>query len=861
MKFYNKPIKEVVEELNSNPEGLSEEESIKRLKEYGPNIIRKKEAVSSLRIFLNQFKSFITWILIIVTIISYFLDKYTDALLILIILVLNTIFGFSQEYKAEKAIAALKKSSSLNAWVVRNGIKKLISAELLVPGDIIIISEGNFIPADARLIEVFNLKTDESLLTGESVPVEKVIYAVNKESVSEQKNMIFSSTLCVYGKAKAIVTSTGMNTEVGKIAGNIQEIKETKTPLIKKINELGRFISISVILIALVIFTVGSIYSKNVIEMFLVSISMAIAAIPEGLPAVITITLALGVQRMAKNNVIIRRLPAVETLGSVNVIAVDKTGTITKNEMTVKSIYTERLMINVTGTGYDARGDFLYENKKINPESIKQILQIAYSCNDADINSLQGDPTELALLVAAKKSNVYLKKYQRVQEIPFSSENKFMATLNKINDRDVYFVKGAPEKLLDMCSYMHVNGRTRWLGSKEKEKIMEMNDLMASKALRVLAFAYSKTNKFENLVFTGLIGMIDPPREEVKSAIETCKKAGIKVIMITGDHKETAKAVAKQVGINGRVITGDKLNELSNNQFNEIVEEISVYARIDPKDKLKIINALKLKGYIVAMTGDGVNDAPALKKSDIGISVESGTDVAKETSEMILKDNNFASIVKAVKEGRGIFENIKKFIYYILSCNIGELLTIVCSVFLGLPLILLPIQILWINLITDGLPALALGTEPIEEGVMSQKPKRKDSAVITKNLGVSMFLSGILMAIGTLFLFKIYNTYYGLEHAQTIAFTTLVAFQMFNAFNARTSKSLFKINLFSNKNMLYAVSSTIVLQLLVIYLWGDFFHVIKLNLTDWFYIAVVSSTVLLFVELRKFFFSKRAESD
>ncbi|MDD5650136.1 MAG: HAD-IC family P-type ATPase [Candidatus Nanoarchaeia archaeon] len=861
MQYQKVHAKEVIEHFNSNLEGISEKEALERFNKYGPNVIKKKESISAFKIFLNQFSSFITWILVVVTILSFLLNKITDGILILVILVLNTILGFIQEYKAEKAIASLKKLTTKNAIVIRDGIKKLIPAELLVPGDIIIIEEGNFVPADARIIESYNLKVDESILTGESLPVEKINFIINKEQITEQKNMVFSSTLCVYGKAKAVVIGTGMNTEIGKIAKNIQEIKETKTPLIKKLNELGKLISISIIIIAVIIFGIGFIYGNNIIDMILVSMSIAIAAIPEGLPAIITITLALGIQKMSKNNVIIRRLPAVETLGSTNVICVDKTGTITKNEMTVQSIYANDMLIDVTGTGYETKGEFLYKDKKFNPEVIEQLLQTAYLCNDADINSLQGDPTEIALLVAAKKSGLQLKNYPRMQEIPFSSEKKYMATLNKIRDRDIYFVKGAPEKILELCSFIEIDGRARWLGTKEKEKIIEMNDLMASKALRVLAFAHSKTNKFENLIFTGLIGMIDPPREEVKEAVETCTKAGIKVVMITGDHKETAKAIAKQVSIFGKLITGDKLDQISTSELINSIDDIAVYARVDPKHKLKIINALKAKGYIVAMTGDGINDAPALKKADIGIAVEAGTDVAKETSEMVLQDNNFASIVKAVKEGRRIFDNIKKFINYILSSNLGELLTILISVFLNFPLILLPLQILWINLVTDGLPALALGTEPEEKDIMLKKPKRKNANVITKDSGMMMLQIGLLMAIGTLFLFKIYNTYFGIEYAQTVAFTSLVMFQMFNVFNTRTTKSIFKTDFFSNKNLLYSVLISVVLQIMIIYLWNDFFHVVKLSLIDWFYIILVSSSVLIFIELRKLFSSKSIENN
>ena len=861
MDYYNKTPKEALYLLNSSSEGLAEQEAAERLKKHGPNSIKKKEAVSPFKILINQFRSFIIWILIIVTVLSFLVNKTVDAVLILIILVLNAAFGFFQEHKAEKAIASLKNLETKYALVMRDGMKKLIPSELLVPGDIIILEEGNFVPADARLIETYNLKTDESILTGESVPVEKVPFIVNKEQIAEQKNMVFSSTMCVYGKAKAIVVKTGMNTEIGKIAQDIQQIKETKTPLIRKLDQIGKLISAGIILIALIIFGIGFLISKEFIEMLLVSISVAVAAIPEGLPAVITITLALGIQRMVKNNVIIRRMPAVETLGSTSVICCDKTGTMTKNEMTVKSIYANNMIIQVTGTGYETKGDFLYDGKKVNPESLKQLLQTAFSCNDADINSLQGDPTELALLVAAKKAITHLKRYPRAQEIPFSSEKKYMATLNKIKDREVYFVKGAPEKVLDMCSYIHIDGRIRWLGKKEKENILEVNNLMASKALRVLGFAFSKTNKFENLIFVGLMGMIDPPREEVKNAIAACKKAGIKVVMITGDHKETAKAIAKQIGIEGKLITGEYLDSISSEKLRDIVEDISVYARVDPKHKVKIINALKSNGHIVAMTGDGINDAPALKKADIGIAVDSGTDVAKETSEMILKDNNFASIVKAVREGRGIYENIKKFVCYLLSCNLGELLTVFIAVILGFPLALLPIQILWINLVTDGLPALSLGIEPIEEDVMLKKPRKKNSVIINKKTGLVILLSGILMAAGTLFLFGVYNLRYGMQYAQTMAFSSLVMFQVFNALNVRSEKSLFKTKFFSNKKLLHALLITLALQMMVIYAWKNFFSVISLGIIDWIYLILVSSSIFVFSEVRKYFASKSIEAD
>ncbi len=859
MPFYNKTVEETLKELNTSEKGLSEEETEKRLKQYGKNELKKKESISQLKIFLNQFKNYIIWILFAVVLISIFLQRFIDAGIILAILILNAVLGFVQEFKAEKTIRELSKLTSPHAIVIRDNKKQIISAEELVPGDIIIIETGNYIPADARIIESFNLKVDESILTGESTSVDKNTEITEKEQVTEQKNMLFSSTLCVYGKAKAVVTTTGMKTEIGKIAKEIQKIKETKTPLLEKLNELGKTISIGIIIISLFIFLIGSLLSKDIINTFLVAITIAVAAIPEGLPAIITITLALGLQALSKKNVLVRRLPAVETLGSTTIIASDKTGTLTKNEMTVKKIFMNNNIIEVTGEGYDTEGNFKYDHKKVKLEDLKQLMQIAYLCNNSDLNSLTGDPTELALKVVAKKSKVNIKKYEKVDEIPFSSEEKYMATKHTTGKREFYYFKGAPEKILDMCSYVHINGRTKWMSKKDKEKILNIGEEMASEALRVLGFAYSKGKSTKNLVFTGLIGMIDPPRKEVKGAIELAEKAGVRVIMITGDHKETAKAIAKEVGITGKIITGEDIDNMTNYELKKLSKDINVYARVTPKHKIKILETLDPKKEVIAMTGDGVNDAPALKKADIGISLESGTDVAKQASEMILKDNNFSSIVDAIEIGRGIYRNIKKFIYYLLSCNLGELITIFIATVFGFPLVLLPIHILWVNLVTDGFPALALGMEPVEKSVMHSKPRKKNSPIINKKNAVNMILSGILIAAGTLFMFKIYNNYFGLMYAQTISFTTLMMFQMFNALNARTSDSIFKTDFFSNKKLLYAIALSILLQIIIIYLFGSLFQVTQLTLIDWLYVMLVSSSILIFMEIRKFIFKKETQ--
>ncbi|MDD5133591.1 MAG: calcium-translocating P-type ATPase, SERCA-type [Candidatus Nanoarchaeia archaeon] len=854
MPFYDKSTKEVLDVLNTDlTKGLTEKEASDRLEKYGLNSIKAKESKGPIKIFLSQFTNILVIILVVVALISLFIGRFSDFVLILVILLLNAILGFVQEYKAEKALKALKKLAAFKANIIRDGIKKTIDSEELVPGDIILIEQGSNIPADARLIEAINLKLDESILTGESLPVEKNTDKLKSDIVvSDQKNMIFSSTTCVYGHAKAVVVETGMQTEIGKIAYSLKTIKETETPLQINIKKLGTFISIAIVLICLITFCIGYYIDRNLIDTFLVATSLAVAAIPEGLPAIITITLALGLQRMLKRNSLIRKLNAVETLGSTTVIATDKTGTITKNEMTVKEIFINDELVKVTGEGYDIKGDFLYNNRKIDIEELQPLMQVAYSCNNADLEYKSGDPTELALLTAVAKSNLKIKPYLRIKEIPFSNEKKFMATSHRIKDREVYYFKGAPEKIMEFCSYYYINGRTKWFGKEEREEILKTLNNMGSRALRVLAFAYSKTDKPENLVFVGLMGMIDPPRPEVKDAIDLCERAGIKVIMITGDHKETAKAIAQQVGIKGKVITGEQLDKLSKKDFKSLIDDIAVYARVTPKHKLRIVEALQEKEHVVAMTGDGVNDAPALKAADIGIAVERGTDIAKQESDMILLDNNFASIVAAVKEGRGIYSNIKKFINYLLSCNLGEILTIFIATIIGLPLMLLPIQILWINLITDGLPALALGLEPIEKDIMTKPPRKKKESIITKSNIINMSLIAILMAIGTLFIFKLYNYYYNLEYARTMAFSTLVMFQMFNAVNSRSESSVFKAGLFTNKKLLYALGLSILLQLIIIYFSSSLFGVVSLKLIDWIYVLLISASVFVFVEIKKF---------
>jgi len=835
-----KRIKDIFKEFKTSEKGLTKKQARERLEKYGFNELKEKSKLSLITLFINQFKSLIVGILIIAIIISAFLGEKVNAIVIIIILLANAIIGFIQEYKADNAIKALKKLTALQALVIRDNKKIRISAKELVPGDLVILETGDKIPADLRLIETIDFYTNESSLTGESSPIKKTIENIEESKIiAEKKNMAFSSTTVTRGRGKGIVTSTGIETEIGKIAEFVTTIETDRTPLQIKLDEAGRYIVAITLIIAAVVFLTGLTKGIGMLEIFLASISLAVAAVPEGLPAVVTISLALGVKDMAKKHALVRKLPAVETLGGVTVIATDKTGTLTENEMTVKEIFTNNNLISVTGEGYDIEGEFFSKDFPYEKNKLKLLMKIAASCNDADLENGFGDPTELALLVAARKANI--DKISRTGEMPFNSEKKYMVTFHSGN---LVYSKGAPEVILSKCTHYYHEGRKKFLTGSVRKKILEANSNMTKKSLRVLAMAYSDHGKENKLTFVGLMGMMDPPREEVKESIQRCYDAGIKVIMITGDHKETAIAIGKEIGIKGRVITGEELDNLEDKEIKDAV----IYARVNPEHKVRILNMLKKRGEVVAMTGDGVNDAPALKRADIGISMSmKGTEVAKEASDMILVDDNFSSIVNAVEEGRGIYNNIKKFIVYLLSSNIGEVLTIFLGIIFGLGLPLVATQILWINLITDGLPALALTKEPIEKDIMKQKPRKKKEKIISKNMSINMFLIGIIMAIGTLFMFHNYG--------RTMAFTTLVMFQLFNVFNSKSENGSVLPLLFNNSYLLWAVLSSILLQIIVLYTGlNTYFGVNPLTASNWVLVILVSSTVLIFVELRKLLF-------
>jgi len=864
--YHSKKIEDVFKELKTSKKGLTEDEAKRRLFIEGLNEIKEKKKINPVKIFLSQFNNFIVYILIAALIISVFLGESIDALVIAIILVLMAISGFVMEFRAEKAIEALRKMASLKARVIRDGKDQVIDALNLVPGDIIIIETGEKIPADARLIQSFTLKTQEAALTGESLPVTKNHLVLSeKTAMPDQKNMIFSGTIVAAGRGEAVVTKTGMNTEIGKIAGMIAEAKREPTNLQKKLDSLGKWIGWAVIIIAVIVFIAGFFKGElELIEMFIFAVALAVAAIPEGLPAIVTVCLALGVQRMLKRHALIRKLPSVETLGSTSVICTDKTGTLTCNQMTVRKIYVDHLTIELTGSGYSTEGIFKINKKVVNPKSFSRLFEISALCNDASFSGdeLIGDPTEGALIVSAAKAGIKKedleKSHPRLGELGFSSERKRMSTYHNFDGKKTVLCKGAPDVILELCDRILINGDLHRLTRDDKRNILKVNEVFSSEALRVLGFAFKESSYLEenNMVFVGLQGMIDPPRPDVAEAIAKCKKAGIKIVMITGDHIGTARAIAKEINIEGRAITGQELDEIED--LSEEVEDIGIYARVNPSHKVKILEAFRKKGHVVAMTGDGVNDAPALKKADIGISMGiTGNDVAKEASDMILTDDDFASIVNAVEEGRGIFDNIMKFVQYLLSSNLGEILTIFIAIlfsdFFGNALPVIAIQILWINLATDGLPALALGVDPIEKDIMERKPRNAKENIITYKSTIKMVLYGLIIAVGTLAIFKIHNTPGNLAHAQTIAFSTLVIFQMFNVLNCRSEeKSIFELGFFSNLKLIAAIILSLLLQIIVIYTpIRVYFQTVSLSAMDWVYVVLMSSLVLIFGEILK----------
>ncbi|MCS7123249.1 MAG: calcium-transporting P-type ATPase, PMR1-type [Candidatus Aenigmarchaeota archaeon] len=869
-KWYAKSIEEIFKILNTSENGLSEGEAEKRIEKFGLNEIREVKEVEIIPILIRQLKSYFILILLCATLLSFIMGKGLEAFTILSLILLSIFLGFIQEYRAERAVHALKKFFVPKTRVIRSGLIKEIPANKLVPGDVIVLQTGDRVPADARLIEVIDLQVDESILTGESIPVQKQLSVIKEAALAERRNMVFMGTIVTYGRGKAVVVETGANTEIGRIAKLVEEKKE-EIPLQIKLTQFIKWLAIFIFFISISLFLLGILTGEKIMDMLLLVTTLAVAAVPEVLPTLITITLAIGVHNMAKNNAIVRKMSAVETLGCVTVICTDKTGTITSNEMTVKKIYISGKEIDVTGIGFKPFGNFKEKGKNIDVnkyEDIQLLLTISALCNDTKLIKendwyIVGDPTEGALTVLAAKANIWQeelnKKYPRIAELPFSSERKRMTTIHTINNEIFAYTKGAPESVINICKYILKDSKIKLLNRKEKELITNKVKEMAKNGLRVLALAYKKLTSEDfrinivekDMVFVGLVGMYDPPRREVKEAIKICKQAGIKVIMLTGDHLLTAITIAKEIGLikkSEKTLTGEELDKLSDEELEKIVEDVLVYARVTPEHKLRIVKALKKRGHMVAVTGDGVNDAPALKFSDIGVAMgKKGTDVAKEASNIILVDDNFATIVKAVEEGRRIYGNIRKFIRYLLTINLSEIFLVSITKLARLPLPLLPIQVLWLNLVTDGPPALALTAEPRDPEVMKKKPRNPKHGVLH---GMKLFLiaAGTLALVTEIIAFIYYLSIgSSIEKARTVTFTVGVMFQLFFAFNCRSEeKSIFSIGITSNKYLILGVFISILMQLLVIYtpFLQPIFGTVSLNIIDWLIIVGLSSTGL-----------------
>ena len=901
-------VVEVARKLRTNIErGLSKEEAENRRNKHGPNKLEEKKKENILIRFIKEFKDFMIIILIIAAIVSAVVsyiqgqNDYIDSIIIIAIVVLNAIMGLVQEAKAEKSLEALKDMSAPVAKVRRDGRILTIKGTEVVPGDIVLLEAGNYVPADCRLINSYNLKVEESSLTGETVPVTKdaEVLLDSKTPIGDTLNMAFANTIVVNGHGEAIVTETGMNTKVGQIAKMIITNEAPETPIQRKLGEVGKTLGIACLCICAFIFVIGILKKIEPVEMFMTSVGLAVAAIPEGLPAIVTIMLSIGVTRMAKKNSIVRKLPAVETLGSSSVICSDKTGTLTQNKMKVTKIM-------------DIKGESLDLQKNL-------ILELGTMCTDVEEDV--GEATELAIINAAREQGKYkerlYQKFARINDIPFDSDRKMMSTIHRIertdalanneewsnrrnftesaqnnnlkdentkynnyspdfkildlihnkDDKFLCITKGAPEVILKNCSKYYLNGQINILNDESIRKIEKINSTMAENALRVIAVAYSSMPRLptnidsesleRNLTFVGLIGMIDPPREGVKEAVQSCKKAGIKTVMITGDHILTAKAIAKELGILGNndlAITGKELDKISKSELEKNISKYSVFARVSPEHKVRIVEAFQKTGAVVAMTGDGVNDAPALKKADIGIAMgKNGTDVAKNAADMILADDNFVTIVEAVKQGRNIFDNIKKAVHFLISTNIGEIVTIFMGLLLGLKSPLLAIQLLWINLVTDSLPAIAIGLEAPDKNIMNQKPRNSRKSIFADGLWSKIILEGIMLGMLTLVAFSVGNNLYGLEVGRTMAFVSMAMLELVHSFNVKSEESIFKVGIFENKYLIGAFILGTLLQVVVVMVpaLANVFSLVPLNGTQWLYTLGISILPIIIIEAQK----------
>ncbi len=880
---------EAARELASDSRaGLSAEEARLRLGRIGPNQLHETKGASPLRMFLDQFADFMIWVLIGAALVSGFLQEWVDALAIIAIVILNALLGFIQEYRAEKSLQALKRMAAPFSRAVRTGERISLPSVDIVPGDVIELEAGDRVPADARVVwHTPNFAVLEAALTGESTPVLKTRRALNEAEIplADRANMLYMGTAAVGGKARALVVETGMATELGRIAGLIQAVEREATPLQKRLEQFGKWIIAACFVLVGLVFAVNMLRGGRILDMFLTSVSLAVAAIPEGLPAVVTIALALGVQRMVRRHVIIRKLPAVETLGCATVICSDKTGTLTKNEMTVRAVVTLRSTYDVTGAGYEPAGGFERDGLPFAPEGDPDLLAVLRGgvlCNGASLvreggtTAIIGDPTEAALLTCAAKAGLDKSVLEEaepfVEEIPFDSERKRMTILRRGRPDSAFaaYIKGAPDVLLPRCERVLDGGVLRARTDADSARILEANDRLAGRALRVLAVAYRTFEGLPDLrdpeavesglVFAGLTAMIDPPREEVKDAVAKCRASGIRTVMITGDHKNTAVAIARELGFYDRdsdALTGEELDRLDAAAFERRVDRTPVYARVAPEHKLRVVRAWRKRGDVVAMTGDGVNDAPAVKEADIGVAMGlTGTDVTKEVSDMVITDDNFSSIVAAIEEGRGIYENIKKFIHYLLSCNSGEILVMFVSAMLGWPVPLLPIQLLWVNIVTDGLPALALGMDPVDRDIMSRPPRRPDEPIITRGRAVLILAQGVFIGACSLlaFGFVLFVEHESLARARTAALIALTCSELFHALNCRSQRtSLFSLGLFTNGKLLLANTVSLALQFVIIFVpfTQAVFKVEALGPLDVLVLIAISALPLAAMELAK----------
>ena len=872
---------EVLAALETSPEGLSSEEAQRRLQQYGVNELTAGEHVSPWRILLSQFQNVLILILLVATGLSVIVGHGIEAIAIAVIVMFAVLLGFIQEYRAERAIEALREMAAPLAKVMRGGREKQIAAREMVPGDIVLLHAGDKVPADARLLEAVNLKLEEAALTGESVAVEKDTDPVTdpEAGVGDRTNMVHSGTAVAYGRGRAVVVATGMQTEFGQIAQMLRTVESRQTPLQENLARVGNVLAVVALTIVAVIIVLGLVNDQPFIEMLIFGIALAVAVVPEALPAVVTVSLAIGVQRMVKRNALVRRLPAVETLGSTSVICSDKTGTLTKDEMTIRRVYAAERSLEVSGSGYQPEGSFSENEREVEPpEVFRELLRGGSLCSDARVFqddeqgrwTVQGDPTEGALVVAAAKAGMTKteldKQYPRIDEIPFDSESKRMTTLHDVpGGGRVAYSKGAPEVLLNSCSQIATAQGDAPLDEAMKQAIKAASQAMAEKALRVLAVARREVGEngisiqeaSREMTLLGLVGMIDPPRPEAKEAVEKCKEAGIKVIMITGDHPATAKAVARELGIlvNDRVLIGSELNDISDEELEQQVDRIDVFARVSPAHKLRVVTALQDRGFVAAMTGDGVNDAPALKKADIGIAMGiTGTDVSKEAAAMIVTDDNFASIVAAVEEGRVIFGNIKKYLMYLLSSNIGEIGLVLGATVAGMPLPLTAVQLLYVNLATDGLPALALAVDPPDPDIMQRPPRDPKRSIFTRPVVTLMAVGGVWSAIVNFSLFK--WAYKGPENyaeAVTMTFVSLVLIQFFKAYNFRSDRHSVFRRPFANKWLNIAIVWELLLLLVVVYwpILHEPFGTYSLPLIDWAIVIGAAITVMPVLELAK----------